>query len=111
VTKLPQYGERYCHQSGWTVRIVNVKLASAQTQRLNPEFTYEVVFSYDSSLKYSVMPLTWFAEVYNKIADAPVPKVAQSLTFPPCVNTIPRRTYYSARRPVEITEEHYSNFL
>jgi len=111
VTRLPQYGERYRHQSGWTVRIVNVKLASAQTQLLNPEFTHEVVFSYESSLKYSVMPLTWFAEVYNKIADAPVPKMAQSLTLPACINTIPRRTYYSARRPVEITEEHYSNFL
>ncbi|EOI7409545.1 hypothetical protein OZ680_003303 [Yersinia enterocolitica] len=118
MTELPEYGERYRHKEGWTVRIVNLKLASEQTQRQNPEFRYEVIFNYDLTTQYSSMPLTWFAKVYSKIANAPkehVPVVIRTpgkeLLLHKSVKYIYPKKPYSERRPAEKSEEHYSHFL
>ncbi|WP_145588737.1 hypothetical protein [Yersinia rochesterensis] len=117
MTELPEYGERYRHKEGWTVRIVNLKLASEQTQRQNPEFRYEVIFNYDLTTQYSSMPLTWFAKVYSKIADAPehdpitTLNISKGLLLHKSVKYIYPKKPYSERRPTEKSEEHYSHFL
>ncbi|HHH2221331.1 TPA: hypothetical protein ACPY4Y_002899 [Yersinia enterocolitica] len=117
MTELPEYGERYRHKEGWTVRIVNLKLASEQTQRQNPEFRYEVIFNYDLTTRYSSMPLTWFAKVYSKIADAPerdpitTLNISKGLLLHKSVKYIYPKKPYSERRPAEKSEEHYSHFL
>ncbi|HEN4722792.1 TPA: hypothetical protein U5341_001674 [Yersinia enterocolitica] len=67
----PQRGERYQNIHGWTVYILCVKYADKALAAVNPEFSREVCFIYESSGMYSEMPLIWFAEVYHQINGAP----------------------------------------
>ncbi len=64
----PQTGERYQHSAGWTIYIFNVLFASEEIKRLNPEFSCEITFIYESSGKFSTMPWSWFSQSYRKIA-------------------------------------------
>lgn len=118
MSELPEYGERYRHKEGWTVLIVNLKLASEQTQRQNPEFRYEIIFNYDLTTQYSSMPLTWFAKVYSKIAGAPkkcdpitAQNIGKGLFLHKSVKYIHPKRSYLERCPTEKSEEHYSHFL
>ena len=113
MTELPEYGERYRHKEGWTVRIVNLKLASEQLDSI----ANEVIFNYDLTTQYSSMPLTWFAKVYSKIANAPerdpitTLNTSKGLLLHKSVKYIYPKKPYSERRPAEKSEEHYSHFL
>ncbi|CNI46596.1 Uncharacterised protein [Yersinia pekkanenii] len=67
----PRYGERYQHIHCWTVYILCVKYADNALAAVNPEFSREVFFIYESSGIQSEMPLIWFAEVYHQINGTP----------------------------------------
>lgn len=112
--ELPQYGERYQHHQGRTVRILNLQRAREAISRLNPEFAYEVIFEYVSSGKVTIMPLAWFVEVYTKITDAP-PLGAGRLNLsrlPSSVKVVYCRRHGSAEwRSPERDDTHYSRYL
>ncbi|PAA98766.1 hypothetical protein [Serratia fonticola] len=112
--ELPQYGERYRHHQGRTVRILNLQRVREAISRLNPEFAYEVIFEYESSGKVTTMPLAWFVEVYTKITEAP-PLVTGRLDLsrlPSSVKVVYCRRHWSAERPLpQHDDTHYSRYL
>lgn len=65
----PRRGERYQHNSGWTVYILGM-IYRDNLIDINREFSREVRFIYESSGEYTEMPLSWFNEVYRKISGA-----------------------------------------
>ncbi|MFJ5253448.1 hypothetical protein ACIP8G_23475 [Serratia liquefaciens] len=115
--EFPQYGERYQHHEGRTVRILNLQRAREAISQLNPEFAYEVIFEYELSGNVTVMPLPWFAEVYSKIADAPrnlAPRLAAGqlpLRLHPSVKVVYSRQRETRRPTPEHDDTHYSRFL
>ncbi|MDN0101536.1 hypothetical protein [Yersinia bercovieri] len=65
----PQYGERYQHIKGWTVRIIRT-IYHEDIRDINPEFYCEVGFIYENSDEYTEMPIDWFNGMYRKISVA-----------------------------------------
>ncbi|MGG4627072.1 hypothetical protein ACLPHD_22335 [Serratia odorifera] len=115
--EFPQYGERYQHQEGRTVRILDLQRAREAISQLNPEFAYEVIFEYALSGNVTVMPLPWFAEVYTKIADASRTLDSRSsgsqppLRLHPSVKVVRSRHWTAVRPAPEHDDTHYSRFL
>ncbi len=119
MNELPQQGERYRHRDGRTTVHINYVIHNPPTSaQFNPEFLYEVEFSYDGSDQRTLMPLTWFLNKYSKIADAPrLPDTAQ--TWVPAdfsVNKTVTYIHYGKRffqkdKKPETDDTHYSKYL
>lgn len=114
----PQSGERWQHSQGWTVSILRFTDAPASVASVNPEFSHEVLYRYDSDGQVTSSPLAWFQENYTRLAGAPhrltVP-TGGSGGFSP-FNLHPTVKYErwrerAAQQPAEPEDGHYSKFL
>lgn len=114
----PQRGERWQHSQGWTVTVLRLSAAPFSVASVNPEFSHEVLYRYDSDGQVTSSPLAWFEENYTRLAGAPRRLSAPtggSSGFSP-FNLHPTVKYERwrerpARQPAEPDASHYSNYL
>lgn len=67
----PQTGERWQHTLGWKVTILRLSAAPFRVASVNPEFSHEVLYRYDSDGQVTSSPLAWFEENYTRLDEAP----------------------------------------
>ncbi|WP_262264907.1 hypothetical protein [Pantoea dispersa] len=116
--KYPHSGERWQHEQGWTVTILRLSAAPFRVASLNPEFSHEVLYRYDSDGQVTSSPLAWFEKNYTRLNEAPCRVSAPtggSGGFSP-FNLHPSVKYErwrerAAQQPAEPDDCHYSKFL
>lgn len=114
----PQPGERWQHKQGWTVSIIRLTAAPFTVTAINPEFSHEVLYRYDSDGLLTSGPLAWFEACYRRIAAPPRQQPATAggeggagpLYLHPSVTFVRYRERLTNPRP-EPDADHYSRFL
>lgn len=114
----PRSGERWQHTQGWTVTVLRLSAAPFKVASVNPEFSHEVLYRYDSDCQVTSSPLAWFEENYSRFAGASrctTPPTGGNGGFSP-FDLHPTVKYERwrervAQQPASPDDSHYAHFL